>query len=279
MSYRILLPCPGQLRDTSVQQALDTLDIRRLRDFPPRWQVSDLAGEPEHNGDSRIIVSLCGRDAVTQEPGADTFFFMPPRVQCWVAVGVKGGQADRAPRLHARLVALQLAERLNLAVLETRNGVYCRTPEAFAAWCARESHPETVLLAKQAHVTTAPRRRTHATRRPGAGTRHVASAADGTCRQHLPLPREAWTLRLWHRLTGAKPYVISIPKAANPSLVHALVAEVEGTFHRHNVVYEQESDRLVIYGKDTRGARDLVRYFRRRAHPERLRAVPSYAGI
>lgn len=266
MSYRLLLPCFEVMNDARVERALHDLDAVRVRRGQSRWWVRDLAGEPEHNGDSRLVVHLHMRTEVVQE-SFDSYFYAPPGVQFWIEVRVRGATADREARLHARLVALTLAERLRLPALETRNGVYCRSPEALAAWCSREPHPETVLLAREEHMTAAPPHRLGVMRSP-------PPSAAGAVRESVPPPPpESALARWWHRVTKAKPYYISLPTNVASHVVLALVAEVGDTFHSHNVVHDAKHQRLVIYGKDSRATRDAVNYFRRRAHPERLRRV------
>ncbi len=267
MPYRVLLPSYELLTDAHVKRALRDLDIQRMGRTRSRWWVRDLAGEPEHNAGSVLIVQLHRRSEVTEEP-FDDYFYIPPGLQFWLEVRVKGAVATREARLHARLVALTLAERLRLPAIETRNGVFCRTPEAFAAWCAREAHPDTVLLAKEQHITSAPP--------PRLGVTRQARSATATAQHAAPLPPEGRLARLWHRFTHSLPHVIALPAHADATVVEALVAEVANTFHGHNVIHDAPHHRLIIFGKDTRATRDALNYFRRRAHPERLRRPHTF---
>lgn len=267
MAYRLLLPSTQPVSPARVEQALSGLDRVRTSRTEDRWRVRDLAGEPEHNGDSQLIIEIKTRSAVTREP-YESFFFVPHGVQEWVEVLVPRAPINRQTRLHARLVALTLSERLRLPAIETRNGVYCKTPEAFAAWCSREQHPDTVLLAERDHVTVAPTLRIGVRRSQVAtGVRAVAGVAERTA----PLPQEGRLRAWWHRVTGARPYVIPLPARVEPRVIDALVVEIAATFQSHNVQHDPRNHRLIVYTKDTRGARDAVSYFRRRAHPERLR--------
>ena len=264
MAYRVLLPSVRPITADRLEDALHDLDVVRVSRSQLRWLVRDLASGLDHDAGARLLVEIKGRSEVQQEP-FDRYFFTPHGVQCWVEVRVSRGPVDRQARLHARLIALGLSERLRLLAVETRNGVYCRTPEAYAAWCSREVHPDTALLAERDHVTVAPPSRL-GVRRPPA-PEQVADAGP----QAMPLPTDGGLAGWWHRVTHAKPYMIPLPARVESHVVQALVQEIIGTFQRHNVVHDVEGHRLIVYAKDTRGARDTVNYFRRRAHPERLR--------
>lgn len=267
MAYRLLLPCISGMTAARIERALRTVECMRLGRERSRWWVRDLAGEPDDAGDTRVIVALHGRYDVDRED-FDSYFYTPPGVQAWIEVRVRGKRATRQSRMHARLTALLLCERLRVPALETRNGVYCRTPEAFAAWCSREPHPDTVLLDTHEHLTEAPSE-FPTIAKPVSPL--LPSAREGTT-YVAPLPPEGWFAGLVHRLTHAKPHIIPLPAGVAPKVVAALVREVAGTFKTYNVAHDAKHNRLIIYGQDTPAAQEAVNYFRRRAHPARLHA-------
>ena len=264
MSYRLLLPCVHKIADTEITKALEQLDARRCTADYPRWRMRNLVREAAEPVDTRLRVSLRAASDV-QQKASDRYFFEPAKVRAWIEVRVKGAGVDRPGRLRARLVALTLSEHLALPVLETRNGVYCHTPEAFAAWCAREAHPDTVLMGRCDHITDAPPPRSTVRDRSDI----VAYAAANLA----PLPSRSLLKRAWCAVMGIRPHIVPVPAGAHPLVLDKFVDEVERTFRSQNVFYDPEHQRLVIYGKDTRQTRQMVSYFRKRARPQPLRAA------
>lgn len=270
MAYRLLLPCFDASPETKLDAVMTELNARQTGDCPVRWRIEDLPGEYAQAERAQLCVSLLGVSRVDQEAG-DNYFHIPRGTDSWIEVRISGGGVNRQLRLHARLIALKIAERLALPVVETRNGVYCRTPAAFGAWCAREPHAQTIRLAQIEHVTEPP----HWSPEPLCPPAGAAIARKALAR----LPRRGLFTRARHRLGRRRAYVVSLPAFEDSAVVSALVAEVFRTFGRGYVVHEPEHHRLVIYGKQNHSTQQMIGYFRIRAHPKKADLVAAYSGL
>lgn len=276
MSYRILLACLDVMPTLRVGAVAQELCLDRVDSQPPRWRTRSEGDACE----ARLQVVLYGADDVRRTDD-DAYFHTPRNLYAWVEVAVLARNPGREERLAARLLAMQLAAQLDLSVLETRNGVYCRTADAFAAWCARRSHRDTMQLGQKEHVTPAPEPQppvacdaaappVFAT--PARVEKPFASAPV------LPMPRRGWFTHLRWRFTHARPYVIALPRGLNPQVRDSLVSEMRATFHRRNVTYEPDNHRLLVYGRDTSAVHDVVGRARRRVRAGARIAVEPMPG-
>lgn len=269
MAYRLLLPSSETLFPKQIEEALGEFDVFRTSGLTPTWSITDLAVDEGDGAAHRLSLRLLRDDVMDRESG-ERFFLRPDNVHVWLELRTIGAADDRGSRLAARLCAVTIATRLGLAVLETRNGVFCRTPEAFTAWCSRTTHPETILIGKDEHRTTLP------SRSPGLvrpSVRRDTAVAPMASRANAPLPRATVFQQIWRRIRGLRTYVVTVPASADQAVLAALVVEITATFGNRNVLYDESHDRLLIVGKDSPGTAEVVTYYRRRAHPERLRML------
>ena len=251
---------------------MDQLDVYRTSDVTPTWSICDLAIEVSDSRAHRLTLRLLRDDVVEREEG-ERYFMRPEQVRVWLELRAPGAADDREARLATRLSAISMATKLGLPVLETRNGVFCKTPDAFAAWCSRSKHPDTVLLGETEHVT-APKRPNVVT---PAERKRLALKGTPVPAKHVPLPQVGKWVALWRKWRKMRTYIVTIPAEAKPHIIHALVEEITSTFGDSNVIHEPHNQRLLIVGKDSVGTVEVVSYYRRRAHPERMRMAGSGA--
>jgi len=267
MAYRLLLPSSEPLFPKQIEEALDQFDVFRTGDTTPTWSISDLAVEASDRQSCRMKLQLLRDDAVEQAED-EKHFIRPDGVKIWVVLQTISAADDRTSRLSSRLCALTISTRLGLPVLETRNGVFCQSPEAFTAWCSREPHPQTVLLGSTDHVTL-----------PKKRTRGVVRTADtggaAVPLKHAALPTIGKWERLLRKILKQRTYIVAVPTECDPAVLRALVEEIEGTFGERNVLHDADNHRLLVVGKDSPGTAEVVGYYRRRAHPERLRLAAA----
>lgn len=273
MSYRLLMPSREPLFPRQIEAALGEFDVFRTSDMTPTWSITDMSTESGDGRSGRLSLSLLRDDALVREAD-ERYFLRPDGANVWLEVRTVGAAEDRASRLSARLCAMTLAAQLELPVLETRNGVYCKTPEAFTAWCSRQTHPDTMLMGSTEHRTTLPSRRmTVARPEPVVATRPEPVAS----RANAPLPHVPWYTDLWRRWLHLRTYIVSVPPGVERKVLEALVQEITATFGDRNVYLDAPHDRLLIVGKDSPGTSEVIAYYRRRAHPERLRIAAATA--
>lgn len=283
MAYRLLLPSSDIIYPRQVEEALSQFDVYRTHDVTPTWSVCDLAVEASDAQAHRLTIRLLRDDAVAQEED-EPHFMRPEGSSVWLELRTPGAADDRSARLALRLCAITVATHLSLPVLETRNGVFCQTPDAFAAWCSRSPHPDTVLLGESEHVTLPKKPRVAGRPLPAAPQDNPdlsgkwgkwEAPARNTTIRHAPLPKVGVFGRAWRKWLNLRTYVVSIPPGANPRIVYALTEEITSTFGDRNVMHDEANSRLLIVAKNTSGTAEIVGYYRRRAHPERLRLAAS----
>ncbi len=269
MAYRLLLPSSEVIYPKQVEEALDQFDVFRTGDLAPTWSICDLAVEVSDAQAHRLTLRLL-RDDVVERQEEERHFMRPQGARVWLELRCPGASDNRNSRLAARLCAMSIATRMGLPVLETRNGVFCRSAEAFTAWCSRTSHPDTILLGEKEHVTM-PKNVRPGVRRPKGGP--LAKVA--TAVQSAPLPEVGVATRLWRKWRNLRTYIVTIPTTASSVVVRALTKEITSTFGDSNVIYQEDNNRLLVVAKDSPGTGEVISYYRRRAHPERLRLADA----
>lgn len=272
MSYRILLPAFEPLAAATLAEMLADFQAECLGVERPQWRIGALMWKPDRPLDFPLLVTLYSADQVCAKP-YDSYFHAPRNVKCWVELRVTGEDVSQTERLQTRLMAVALALRLDLPVLETRRGVYCRTPAAFVAWCSGEEHRHQIPLSRKADTSEpAPERCSLVGKSVHPATSPVGSAeAVGLPRAstYVEPPEERWITRLWNTLTGRQHYVIPLPIDSEEAVAQKLLAEVRATFPQTRVVYEHQYHRLVIHAKDTAETRDKVHELQRQTGPPR----------
>ena len=98
----------------------------------------------------------------------------------------------------------------------------------------------------------------------------VAPAVDSA-----PLPQLTFAARLWRKWQNLRTYIVTIPPTATGIVVRALTKEITSTFGDSNVIYQPDNNRLLVVAKDSAGTSEVISYYRRRAHPERMRLAST----